>query len=65
MRQWLINIRKSKGLSQYKVAREANISQSYYAEIEGGYRGNPLNVNIAKSIAKVLDFDWTLFYEEN
>ena len=46
MRDWLVAIRKSKNLSQYDVAREAGISQSYYAAIETEMRGNPLKVDI-------------------
>ena len=64
MRWWLVRIRENKGLSQYGVASRAGISQSYYALIETGQRGNPLNVNIAKQIATALSFDWTKFYIE-
>lgn len=62
MREWLIEIRKSKKLSQYKAAQLSGISQSYYAAIEVGTRGNPLNVDVAKKIASALDFQWTRFY---
>ena len=63
MRHWLIAIRKNQGLSQYEVAAKANISQSYYAELETGARGKALKVSVAKAIAEVLGFDWTKFYE--
>lgn len=63
MRHWLIAIRKNLGLSQYEVARQANISQSYYAEIETGARGKALKVPVAKAIAEALGFEWTRFYE--
>ena len=63
MRDWLVAIRKSKNLSQYDVAREAGISQSYYAAIETEMRGNPLKVDIAQKIATALEFSWTKFYE--
>lgn len=65
MRDWLIKIRKESGKSQYAVAEESGISQSYYAGIETGDRGKPLGVPIAKAIAKSLNFDWTKFYEES
>lgn len=52
-------------MSQYEVARDAGISQSYYASIETGERGKPLVVPVAKSIAKVLGFNWIRFYEED
>ena len=61
MRNWLVVLRNNKKLSQYKVAELADISQSYYAAIELGQRGAPPHT--AKKIAKVLEFDWTRFYE--
>lgn len=63
MRTWLIDIRKQKQLTQAEVASAAGISQSYYAEIESGARGAALKVPTAKAIAKVLGFNWQLFYE--
>ena len=63
MRIWLADLRKAKGFSQYKVAELAGVSQSYYASIETGARGKPLSVNTAKKIAETLEFDWTMFYE--
>ena len=65
MREWLSSIRKSKGKSQYDVANEIDISQSYYAAIELGTRGNPLNVDVAKKIATNLGFDWQRFYDDD
>lgn len=64
MREWLIKIRTKQKKSQYKVAANAGISQSYYASIETGVRGNKLPVMTAKKIACVLNFDWTLFFED-
>lgn len=65
MRLWLKDIRNNKGLSQYQVAEQANISQSYYAGIEAGVRGNKLPAETAKKIARVLNFNWIRFYENN
>ncbi|MBE6707945.1 MAG: helix-turn-helix transcriptional regulator [Ruminococcaceae bacterium] len=65
MREWLCGIRKKQGKSQYVVAREIGVSQSYYAAIELGTRGNPLNVDVAKKIAANLGFDWQRFYEDD
>lgn len=58
---WLKEARKAKGMTQAEVAHEAGISQQTYARIESGERS--LRVNHAKSIADVLDVDWTRFYE--
>lgn len=63
-RDWLISLRKSKGMTQCEVADAAEISNNYYSWIETGERGNPLPVTTAKKIAEVLGFDWTKFYEE-
>ena len=65
MRTWLKELRTAAGYSTYKVAELAGISQSYYASIEAGARGNPLNVDVAKKIAKALCFDWTRFYDSS
>lgn len=64
MRQWLKELRAAAGYSTYKAAELAGISQSYYASIEVGIRGNPLNVDVAKKIAEALGFDWTRFYDD-
>ncbi len=63
MRDWLIEIRKSRGLTQKYVAEQAGISQPSYFNIEHGVRG--LAVPTAKAIAGVLGFDWTRFYEQS
>lgn len=63
MRDWLVNIRKIKGLTQLQVASNCGISRSFYADIERGERSP--KVSTAKSIGRFLGFDWTLFFEEN
>ncbi|WP_432354442.1 helix-turn-helix transcriptional regulator [Anaerotruncus rubiinfantis] len=63
MRTWLKELRETAGYSQYAVARLAGISQSYYASIETGERGEKLPVATARKIAKVLKFKWTRFYD--
>lgn len=64
MRVWLKEIRKSLGLSSYKAAEMAGLSQSYYSAIENGVRGRKLTVPTAKKIAAALGFDWQRFYED-
>jgi len=63
MREWLFEIRKRKNLTMAEVAARSNISESYYSLIENGNRNVP--VHTAKKIAKVLDFNWTKFYEDD
>lgn len=61
MRDWLVELRKSKGLTQEVTAKKARIARSYYTRIElGDYR---LPVGTAMRIAEALDFDWVRFYE--
>ncbi|CUB39705.1 helix-turn-helix transcriptional regulator [Bacillus cereus] len=62
MRLWLLAKRKHGEKTQDYVAYKARISRSMYAMIESGER-NP-SVPVAKNIAKVLNFDWTLFFED-
>lgn len=63
MRVWLKNARIKKNYSQKRVADEAGIAQPYYHQIEHGEK-NP-SVPIAKRIADVLGFEWTLFFEQD
>ena len=63
MREWLIQLRELKGLTQLQVANQSGISRSYYSGIEIGTRN--VKPATAKRIASVLGFDWTLFFEEN
>ena len=60
MRKWLIELRK--GYSQTQIAEAAGISQQMYSAIELGER-RP-SVEVAKKIAAVMGFDWTLFYQD-
>ena len=61
MRNWLRAIREKRGLSQKQVAHSVEIRQPSYWNIEAGSR-NP-SVPVAKKIASVLGFDWTMFFE--
>lgn len=62
MRQWLKQKRQPAGLTQEKVADKAGIARTTYAMIEQGER-DP-SVQVAKKIAYVLNFKWTLFFED-
>lgn len=63
MRLWLKEKRLSKKYSQYCVANKAGISRSYYTHIENGTK-TP-TVGVAKSLGKVLDFDWTKIFDDH
>ncbi|MPM53534.1 hypothetical protein SDC9_100302 [bioreactor metagenome] len=62
MRKCLKEIRESKGMHHNDVADRAGISRPYYTRIENGQHQVPIKT--AKKIAKVLDFDWPLFYDQ-
>lgn len=56
MRNWLINIRNSKGLTQKVVAAKCGLTQGYYSMIENGERGQAIPLSTAQRIADVLGF---------
>lgn len=63
MRKWFKTARLSKGLTQDKLAKLADVNVTTINKIElGGRRPSP---KVAKAIAEVLDFDWTLFYKSS
>lgn len=62
MRTWLIGIRRARGMSQQAVAEAVGVKQPTYWQYEHG-QVSP-SVPVAKKIAKLLGFDWTLFFEE-
>lgn len=62
MRNWLINCRKRKGLSQTELAKRAGISQPSYCAIEKS-KTTPRPAT-AKRIAHELGFDWTKFFND-
>jgi transcriptional regulator with XRE-family HTH domain len=61
-RTWLREKRVNEGLTHMDVASKVGIKRQYYGMIEGG-RSNP-SVEVAKNIASVLGFEWTLFFED-
>lgn len=61
MREWLKEYRLKSGLTQEKTAQLSGISRSYYTHIEQGNK-TP-TVSVSKDIAKILEFDWILFFE--
>lgn len=63
LQEILINARKEKQLTHEQVAAlsDVSITRQYYGLIESGKR-RP-SVEVAKAIAKVLDLDWTIFFD--
>ena len=62
MRIWLKDIRAQQNMTQQEVAKAANVDVTMISKIELGER-QP-SVKVAKKIASVLGFDWTLFYQD-
>lgn len=59
----LSEMRAKSGLTQNEVANAAGISRVSYCNIEIGRR-KP-SVPVAKRIAQVLHFDWTLLFDDS
>ncbi|WP_051330754.1 ATP-binding protein [Aneurinibacillus terranovensis] len=61
-RRWLVKMREGKRYTQEQVAAFSNIKRAYYTQIENGKR-TP-SVDVARRIAKTLDFNWNFLFEE-
>ncbi len=62
MREWLIESRNRKQLTQKDVADNIGITRQMISAIENG-TASP-SVSVAQSIGKLLDFEWTKFFED-
>lgn len=61
MREWLVELRNKKGLTQEDVAIKSDVARAYITQIETGDR-RP-SVQVAKRIAEAVGFEWTIFFE--
>lgn len=61
-REWLKVKRIDKKMTHDDVAKASGIERAYYTMIEQGKR-RP-SVHVAKAIAKALDFEWVLFFDD-
>ncbi|MGJ9384292.1 helix-turn-helix transcriptional regulator [Salipaludibacillus sp. CF4.18] len=62
-RLWLRKKREEAGLTQEEVASKCGIGRATYGAIETGDR-NATVIN-AKKIANLLNFDWTIFFDNS
>ena len=62
VREWLVQARAAKGMSQAAVAKQSGIVQQSYQLIENGV--NRPRVETAQRIGAVLDIPWARFYED-
>lgn len=63
MRQWLIDLRTKKNMTQKAVCERVGISQPTYWEYEHG-ASTPTPQNAMK-LGELLGFKWTKFYESD
>lgn len=54
MRQWLKNIRETKGISQQNVAEKVGITRQYYQLIEAGERQQKMDITLIAKLSQVL-----------
>lgn len=62
LRSWLKDLREKQTMTQEIVAKNAEISRSFYTHIEKGEK-DP-SVKTAKAIANTLGFKWELFFDK-
>lgn len=62
MKQWLKEIRESKGYTQESLAEKVGIAKTTYASYEQGHR-QPSILN-AKRLSEILEVPWTIFFDE-
>lgn len=55
MRTYLLQLRKSNGMTQKDVAEKLGISESYYNLIENGNRQRDINVSILNRLSKIFN----------
>ena len=63
VREWLIEIRTERGMTQGQVAAAAGIAQPSYFEIEKGI--STPKPETAQRIGAELGFPWTRFFEKS
>lgn len=55
MREYLVTLRKEKGLTQKQLSQKLGISESYYSQIENGERQKRMDITIIDRISLALD----------
>lgn len=53
MREWLLNERKKRGMTQQEVAEILDISEAYYSYIENGERQKKMDIHFANKLSVV------------
>lgn len=51
MREWLLNARKEKKLTQSEMAKKLDISEAYYSYIEAGIRQKNMDITLVSKLS--------------
>lgn len=55
MRDWLLEARRNKGMTQLDLAKKLDISEGYYSFIESGDRQKKMDIALAAKLSVILD----------
>ena len=55
MRDWLLNARRERGLTQLDVAKKLDISEAYFNYIENGERQKKMDIALASKLSVILE----------
>ena len=63
-REYLIEMRTQKGLTQREISKQLGISESYYNLIENGIRQKNMNVTTLYRLSEVLQVSITMLVDK-
>ena len=63
MREYLVDLRESCGLSQQDVSKNLNITSQYYSMIERGERQSKMEITLAVQLSNIFNVSLQKFIE--
>ena len=63
MREYLVELREKRGLSQQDVSKNLNISSQYYSMIERGERQSRMEITLAVQLSNIFNISLQRFVE--
>lgn len=63
MREYLLTLRKEKGMTQRQLAEKLDISESYYNQIENGERQKHMDISLINRLSMTLNVPITQIVE--
>ncbi len=63
MREYLVELREERGLSQQDVSKTLNISSQYYSMIERGERQSKMEITLAVQLSNIFNISLQRFVE--